>query len=199
MYNFGGSIFRDINQGYTSSSAALDEYNLFTAVGCSCALIFFLINSRGILSWPKELFPYAVSFAAAFGTASADMMYAIKTGPLSITALITSYSLLIPTFYGIIFLHDPIHITLYIGLASLMVSLYFINKNKNESTKFTPIWIIYLLLTFVANGMCATIQKMQQVRFNGAYKNEFMIIALVIVTIVLFVVGLSKKEISVIW
>ena len=25
MYNFGGSIFRDIHQGYTSSSAALDE------------------------------------------------------------------------------------------------------------------------------------------------------------------------------
>ena len=25
MHNFGGSIFRDINQGYTSSSAAHDE------------------------------------------------------------------------------------------------------------------------------------------------------------------------------
>jgi len=26
MYNFGGSIFRDIHQGYISSFAALDKY-----------------------------------------------------------------------------------------------------------------------------------------------------------------------------
>ena len=32
MYNFGGSIFRDIHQGYTSSSAALDE----SPVICIC-------------------------------------------------------------------------------------------------------------------------------------------------------------------
>ena len=32
MYNFGGSIFRDIHQGCTSSFAALDEYPVI----CSC-------------------------------------------------------------------------------------------------------------------------------------------------------------------
>lgn len=167
--------------------------NLFTAVGCFSALLFFLINSGGSLSFPKELFPYAAAFAAAFGTASAAMNFAIKTGPLSITALITSYSLLIPTFYGIVFLHDPINPALYIGLAALIVSLYLINKNKDESMEFSPSWIIFILLTFISNGMCSTVQKMQQIHFDGAYKNEFMIIALAAVTIVLFTIGLSKK------
>ena len=32
MYNFGGSIYRDIHQGYTSSFAALDKYPVI----CSC-------------------------------------------------------------------------------------------------------------------------------------------------------------------
>ena len=36
-------------------------------------------------------------------------------------------------------------------------------------------------------------QKMQQDASNGAYKNEFMIISLAVVTIVLLVLGLSKN------
>lgn len=186
-------LFEKIFAKQYNIKAKTTNINLFTAVGCFCALLFFLINSGGRLSFPKELFPYAVAFAAAFGTASAAMNFAIKTGPLSITALITSYSLLIPTFYGIIFLHDPINPALYIGLAALVVSLYLINKNKDESMKFSPSWIVFILLTFVGNGMCSTVQKMQQIHFDGAYKNEFMIIALAVVTIVLFVLGLSKK------
>ena len=168
-------LFERIFAKQYNLKAKTTNINLFTAVGCFCALLFFLINSGGKLSFPKELFPYAAAFAAAFGTASAAMTFAIKTGPLSITALITSYSLLIPTFYGIIFLHDPINPALYIGLAALVVSLYLINKNKDESMEFSPSWIVFILLTFVA------------------YKNEFMIIALAAVTIVLFALGLSKK------
>ena len=186
-------LFERIFAKQYNIQAKAPNINLFTAVGCFCALLFFLINSGGSISFPQELIPYSAAFSMAFGTASAAMIFAIKTGPLSITALITSYSLLIPTFYGILFLHDPIHPTLYIGLAALLISLYLINKNKDESMKFSPSWIIYILLTFIANGMCSTIQKMQQVHFDGAYKNEFMIISLAVVTIVLLVLGLSKK------
>ena len=186
-------LFERIFAKQYNIKAKAPNINLFTAVGCFCALLFFLINSGGSIRFPQELIPYSAAFSMAFGTASAAMIFAIKTGPLSITALITSYSLLIPTFYGILFLHDPIHPTLYIGLAALLISLYLINKNKDESMKFSPSWIIYILLTFIANGMCSTIQKMQQVHFDGAYKNEFMIISLAVVTIVLLVLGLSKK------
>ena len=186
-------LFERIFAKQYNIKAKAPNINLFTTVGCFCALLFFLINSGGSISFPRELIPYSAAFSMAFGTASAAMIFAIKTGPLSITALITSYSLLIPTFYGILFLHDPIHPTLYIGLAALLISLYLINKNKDESMKFSPSWIIYILLTFIANGMCSTIQKMQQVHFDGAYKNEFMIISLAVVTIVLLVLGLSKK------
>ena len=186
-------LFERIFAKQYNIKAKAPNINLFTAVGCFFALLFFLINSGGSISFPRELIPYSAAFSMAFGTASAAMIFAIKTGPLSITALITSYSLLIPTFYGILFLHDPIHPTLYIGLAALLISLYLINKNKDESMKFSPSWIIYILLTFIANGMCSTIQKMQQVHFDGAYKNEFMIISLAVVTIVLLVLGLSKK------
>ena len=173
--------------------ARLNNINLFSAVSCLCALLFFLINSRGQLEWNAAMLPYSIAFAAAFGTATATATFAIRTGPLSLTALFTSYSLLIPTFYGIFFLKDPVSPLLYAGLGVLLVSLYMINRNKEESMKFSPVWILYVALAFVSNGMCSTIQKMQQLKFDGAYKNEFMIAALLLVTAVLFIMGFLQK------
>ena len=166
---------------------------LFSGVCCFFALVFFLINSGGKLDFNSAIVPYALAFATAFGTATATAVFAIKTGPLSLTTLFSSYSLLIPTFYGILILKDPISPTLYIGLAALLVSLFLINMKKNESLKFSPIWIVFVLLAFVSNGMCSTIQKMQQLKFDGAYKNEFMIIALAVVVVVLIASGLMQK------
>lgn len=171
------------------------RYNviLFTAVGCFFELLFFLFNGMGQLNFQKELFPYALALAVAFGLASVAVVLAIKTGPLSITMLVYSYSLLIPTFYGIFFLHEPVNNALFLGLLALAVALYLINRNKNESMKFHPMWIVYIFLAFLGNGMCSTVQKMQQIRFSGAYKNELMVIALVIVTLVLSVIGLCQN------
>lgn len=166
---------------------------LFSGVGCLFALIFFLVNSGGKLSFNISIMPYALCFAAAFGTAVSTQVFAIKTGPLSLTSLFSSYSLLIPTLYGIVFLKERTSPMLYAGLAILCVSLFLINFKKNESLKFSPVWIIFILLLFVSNGMCSTIQKMQQLKFDGAYKNEFMTAALAVVTFVLLIVGACQK------
>lgn len=49
------------------------------------------------------------------------------------------------------------------------------------------------ILSF-GNGMCSVIQKMQQVAYNGGYKNEFMIIALAAVVILLSILVLVKER-----
>ena len=155
-------------------------------------LLSQLLKSGGRLSFEASLIPYSFGFAVAFGTASATAIFAIKTGPISITSLMSSYSLLIPTFYGLLFLKETPHTTLYFGLAAWAVSLFLINFKKNENLHFTPMWIVYVLLCFVSNGMCSTVQKMQQIAFDGAYKNEFMIYALIPVTLVLFILGFMQ-------
>lgn len=180
-----------LSKEYNTKTKAVN-IPLFTAVSVFCSLLFFIANSGGKLSFTAALIPYALGFAAAFGTASATAIFAIKTGPLSVTALLSSYSLLIPTFYGILFLHDPVRPTLFIGLAALLISLFLINFKKNEALHFEPVWIVYVILAFISNGMCSTVQKMQQIRFDGGYKNEFMILALAAVTAVLWILGLAR-------
>jgi hypothetical protein len=88
------------------------------------------------------------------------------------------YSLIIPTIYGLC-IGEPASPFLYVGLALLFVSLLLVNlEKKGAEKKITLKWIIFVLIAFVANGACSTVQTIQQRTFEGAYKSEFMIIAL---------------------
>ena len=136
---------------------------------------------------------YSVFFAVVYTTATVSTLCAISCGSLSITSLIISYSLILPTVYGLVFLEDPFSIKLCVGIILLIVSIFLINQ-KNSTTPITLKWVIYVLLAFVGNGMCSVVQKMQQVAFGGEYKNEFMIMALAIVSIILSLFAFKNER-----
>lgn len=166
---------------------------LFSAISSLFAMLFFCISSGGGMHFDLKFVPYSMGFAITYATALVGINLAIASGPLSISSLVSSYSLIIPTLYGILFLKESLSSAAYIGIAFLLISLYLINVKK-ESANFSVKWIVYLVIGFVGNGMCSTIQKMQQLRFDGAYKNEFMIVALGLVFVMLTAIVLSKRS-----
>ncbi|MBE6762457.1 MAG: hypothetical protein E7551_09295 [Ruminococcaceae bacterium] len=120
------------------------------------------------------------------------MVLAIAYGSLSLTSLFISYSLMIPTFYGLI-IGDTVSTGFIPGMLLLVISLFLTNKS-NEKAKISLKWIICVFLSFLGNGMCTVVQKMQQIASNGAYKNEFMIVALAIVTVVMLIMSILKER-----
>jgi len=164
----------------------------FTAILSAAALLFFVLTSSG-LTFKLSFVPYSVAFAVSYALASLFAVLAIAYGSLSLTSLITSYSLMIPTFYGLTVLNDDIGKGFWVGLVFLIISLFLINK-KDKNVKFSLKWIICVIIAFIGNGMCSVVQKMQQEEFKEAYKNEFMIVALAIVTVVMLVLTLIKER-----
>ena len=184
----GQNIVQKIYAGKTKGKGVY-VFGMITSI---CAMLFFLLTSKDI-ALNVEVLPYAVGFAISYAVATASLVMAVSCGSLSLTSLIVSYSLLLPTVYGLLFLKDPISIGFIPGIILLIISLVLINK-KDEKVKFSLKWIICVILAFVGNGMCSVIQKMQQVRFDGAYKNELMIEALIIVTTILLVLSFAKER-----
>jgi len=168
----------------------------FTAISTLFAMLVFFITSNGKLNFNPQIIAYSIIFAISFCAANVFFMLSIKTGPLSLSALINQYAPIIPTLYGLIVLSEPLKVTLLLGIILLVISLFLINfeKKKDERT-ITLKWIIYSLLAFLGNGFCSVIQKIQQMNFDGLYKSEFMIVALAITTAFLFVMAfLTEKE-----
>lgn len=165
---------------------------LFSSISTLTALVFFVISSGFRLSFNIEFVPYSIGFGLAYACAMFGNVLSLKLGSLALTSLVTSYSLLIPTLYGMIFLKEPISMLGYIGIVLLIISIFLLNAKK-ENVTITMKWVIVVSITFVTNGLCSTVQKMEQLAFDGGYKNEFMIVALAIAAALLFVMGLLQK------
>lgn len=164
----------------------------FTMVSALAATLFFVLSADS-LQWNPALLPYSAAFGAAYAVTVVFSVVAVSCGSLSLTTLINSYSLMLPTFYGLLLLREPVSAGLIPGIVLLVVSLVLINK-KTESTPITPKWVICVILAFVGNGLCSIFQKVQQSSFDGAYKSEFMILALVMVVVVMGLMLLKSER-----
>ena len=162
------------------------------------AMLFFMAVNRD-WSYRAELLLPSVGFALSYATATVCAVLAIRCGSLAKTTLIVSCSLLIPSFYGMVALKEPISVTLVIGTVLLLVALFLINyrkqakgerKTKGASWK----WAIFVVLAFVGNGMCSTVQKAEQLYFGEEGKNMFMIVALGFVVVILLTLSFCLRE-----
>lgn len=169
----------------------------FTLGTILIALLFFVITMKNKFVFSTEYVGYSVAFGVATCMTLVFTLLALQEGPLSLSTLVTQYSLLIPTAYGLLARGEKITWTLLCGVAFLLVSLIFINFEKEGETKKINLkWILYISLAFVGNGACSTIQAAQQHACNEQFKNEFMIIAYAMSVLVLaiFVIVFERKH-----
>ena len=170
----------------------------FSAASTFFALVFFLITLPERFVFSTEYLPYSLAFATTYSVCNIFTFLSLTAGPVSLTSLISSFSLLLPSVYGLAFLGENISAWIIIGLVLLMISLVFINlENKGEEKKITLKWIIYVLISFFTNGCCSILQKVQQLNCDGLYKNDFMIVALIISTVVMFIAAFITEKKSV--
>lgn len=187
-----GVSLQDVSKKIYSKRAVAAGTYFFVTLSALAAAVFFAFTS-GKLDFNPAIIPYSVLFAISYTAGVVGSVIAIASGPLSLTSLIVSFSLMLPTLYGLIFLNDPISIGLFPGLALLAASLFLINK-RDKDVKINTKWVISVIFAFLGNGFCTISQKMEQLAFDGGYKNEFMIIALVITAIICFVMMMVKER-----
>lgn len=134
---FGVSIQGVSNKAFVERSGGRGRF-LFLAISCVMGILFFVLTGKN-LSFSPEVLPYAIAFGLFYGVCTVFKFLAISCGPLTMTSLVTSYSLMLPTAYGLIFLHDPVSVGFVPGLILLLVSLPLINKKSIDKDD-----IIYL-------------------------------------------------------
>ena len=138
----------------------------------------------------------AAVFAVLFESTIILEVLAMRHGPLSLTSLMVSYSLFIPTLYGIIFLKEKITAFLIIGVVLLAASIAFISLKKNGGERSASLkWGVYATVMLVCNGVLGVVQKKHQIDFPGLYQKEFVAYSMMFVlamTVVLLLVTRSK-------
>lgn len=178
---------------YLTKSQFQNNYTLSFIITIT-AMLFFAVKANFKLNFSWDFVPYSVAFALSYGASTAGALFAVKYGSFSLSSLVTSYALIIPTFYGVFVYKDPVKLIGYIGFALLCISLFLIREKDKVKSKVTTKWLISIIISFIGNGLCSLFQKIQQNDFGGEYKSEFMIVALCLCALGHFIMIFATKE-----
>ena len=116
---------------------AYKDNALFFFSFCTSLFAFavFIFASGFKFNFEKGILLYALSFGVLFSVCTITLTFAVNVGNLAISGLIISFSLILPTSYGIFFLNNPFSVPFIIGLFLLAVSLCFVNLGEKKVKK----------------------------------------------------------------
>lgn len=161
----------------------------------TAAFVFFFIGSKFQIEFNKELLLFGGIYGLSYSACFIGQILAIKEGSVSLTALILSYSLVIPTLFGVIVYNELPSTPFYIGFVLLVVSLLFVGIPREKNTlKITKKWVIYVVIAFISNGICAIVMSRYQMITNGGDSFGFMSCAMLCAVIISLVALLISKE-----
>ncbi len=152
----------------------------FNAIVSLSATVFFFLTDKNGLYFPKDIWIYGGISALMFASGFYTMFLALQLGSFVTTKTIASFYGILPILYGILFLKEPAGIYVYLGIVLVFVSMYLMNcskKGNEEKKAFSAKWLICVLVTTIINGLLGILIRMQQLHFNHACDNEFMILS----------------------
>ena len=187
---------REYNERVHGGGAAF-----FGAVQSFVSLLVFVAAGavRGY-HFPLEpaMYLYSLGFAAFYGTAVVATQAAYSHGPFGLTSLISSYAPVLPAVYGILVLGEPVDLTKAAGLVCFLVSLPLMRSGKQSDYDCehpaNRKWLAIVIVALISNGFCSITQKAEQNALGDVLANEFMIIALSLVTVGLTVVAITSEK-----
>lgn len=177
-----------LNSSCKTKLKSAKHINLFNILIYSVCVIIF-----GLLLLKETLSPFTFFIGIIFGVVTSlsnlFKMLSLSTGPMNITILVTTSSMIIPTMSGIFFGESFSIAKLCIVILLIGFIYLYISKNsasKDDDVKVNKKWLLYCILAFVSIGMVGVIQKIHQ---SSAYKSEvsgFLFIAFICAIIFCF-------------
>lgn len=151
--------------------------------------VFYIFN----FSFCLETLAYSSVFAVTFCISAFSGYKALTCGPMCLTSMLSSFSLIVPLIFGFLFLKESISTLGVVGLVLLIASWFLVNKTK-KGEKINKKWLFYIIVNVISNGGNSTIQKLHQINVKGDYTICFQFIAMFISVIIFGSLLLFKKK-----
>ena len=150
-------------------------------------LLWAVLYATGF-SFDVKVLPYSLFFAIFFAMGKIGKIFALRNGPVLLTALMIQAALIAATLWWIV--KGDADMTWRVGIGLVLISLALwlclYNGKKEEGKKISWKWLFFSLLAFVGNAGCTIVQKTQQDVFQKQHGNMLMFFA----TMMAFVLGL---------
>lgn len=175
------ALFANVIKKYSTQrfeSKKIMRFFFNSVVTITCAVSLFIIS---LTNGFPEISVFTLLTGILFGFITAVQFFfslmSYESGPFSYTSVIVSLSTIIPALSGSLIWGESIATVQIIGMA-LMLLCFLLSVDFSKSDKKTsPVWFLYVFITFISTGFIGVMQKWHQ---NSEYKAEldgFLIIA----------------------
>ncbi|MBQ3014066.1 MAG: EamA family transporter [Clostridia bacterium] len=163
-----------------------------TIKAASAFLLFALLSVFGF-----EFHLPTLIFGSFYGICLSISMYAgyqaLCRGPMALTSMLVSFSVIIPLIWGVAVGKETLKMIQYPAFALLIFAMILTNldklKIKKESQTNYGVWLLFVGITFLCNGISSILQKQHQTLYPKAYSREFMVFAMLICFVIFLVLA----------
>lgn len=173
---------------YAAKGGQAESFNFSKALAAA-ALFFIWVLVRGGIHW--QTLPPAVLYSLFLTLSMHTGFQALSCGPMALTGILVAMSLVIPMFWGLLFWQETLSVWEVFGVTLLLAAIVLIQFKKQGG--LSARWLMYCLITMVANGLCSVVQKYHQRAFPGLYQPDFMLFATATVAIVFTLTHMLQK------
>ena len=175
-----------------------DPIALYNLVAISTVLLCWGVLYAIDFSFDAKVLYFAIPMGFGYWLATYANIYALKYGPVSLTALFLQLSLIGVTVWGFFFWGEKVTVYSVLGLvlavASLVLCLYEKKEKGQEKTKISKTWLLFAVLLFVGNMASGILQRTQQMKYDGQHGNMLMVFAMAIAFFCFLVLYLKSEK-----
>ncbi len=189
-----------LGKKYSNAYSAREKFLNISAFSLLVAIIMWLIFSFSYVKINITVFLYSAVFAVNFIICSFALYAAMEQGSLSVTNLINSLSLVIPTLAGIVFWNEEFNAWLFCAALALMIASLLLILLKKEpiadggaesAVKTGKAKLVFFnVVAFITNGLSSVIQKSEQIAMDGQGVFSMTALSFSLVTVFAFLIYL---------
>ena len=172
------------------------QSSVFNALKSCTALILFALAAVFGFSFHLPTVLFGVLYGASLCISMWTGYKALCLGPMALTSMLVSFSVIIPLIWGITVGNETLKTIQYPAFALLFLAIILTNADKINVKKNTQrsysLWFLFVGITFVCNGICSILQKQHQTLYPEAYSREFMLFAMLLCSVIFAISALRK-------
>ena len=161
-------------------------------------LVFLIMGLWGGLRFHVPTALLGMAYGTCLYVSNFAGFTALALGPMALTSIIASFSLVIPFLAGITLWGEELSLPGGIGIGLLLCSIVLMNFRKSGQPMSLK-WLFFSFLTFFSNGISSVVQKQHQLLWPGSYRSEFMLWAmawgLALLALTVLIRGTVKAEV----
>lgn len=185
-------LFNYITKKKLNTNSSILSFNILIYI--VCIIVFGIIMITGTVSL------YTIVLGLLFGIvtflSNVYKLLALTKGPMHLTLLFTTSSMIIPALSGVFF-GEKFSLLKLVVVAVLLLFLY-LSFDKNDSTKIGGIWFFLCLLAFLLQGAIGILQKIHQSSIHKGENAGFLFVAFICASVFCLIRNKGKFDSSVV-